>query len=75
MQVLNHFFTTLKNEIYYQKSFAARDAAKMSIIDSIEAYYNCRRPHLSIDYRIAVEAIDTLFERRKPMEKVMAVAA
>ena len=47
----------------------------MSIIDSIEAYYTCRRPNLSIDYRIAAEAIDTCFEARKRMEKVRAEAA
>jgi transposase InsO family protein len=50
-------------------------ATKIFIIEFIEAYYNYSRPHLSINYRVAAEAIDTLFERRKPMEKVMAVAA
>jgi transposase InsO family protein len=47
----------------------------MAIIEFTKSYYNRRRPHLSIGYRIPVKAMEAFFERRKPMAKVIAVAA
>ena len=73
--VAESFFATLKNEMYYRESFATRDAAKMAVIEFIESYYNRKRPHSSIGYRIPAEVMDAFFERTKPMDKAIAMAA
>lgn len=61
--------------MYYRESFATRDTAKTAVIKFIESYYNRRRPHSSIGYRITAEAMDAFFERTKPVEKAIAMAA
>ena len=42
------FFATLKNEMYYRRSFPTRDSAKHAVAEFIEAYYNRRRPHTAL---------------------------
>ncbi|MEG1841052.1 MAG: integrase core domain-containing protein, partial [Raoultibacter sp.] len=37
--VAESFFATLKNEMYYRKSFSTRAEAKMAVINFIECYY------------------------------------
>lgn len=76
--VTESFFATLENGMHCRESFATGDAAKMAVIEFIEfieSYYNRRRPHSSIGCRISAEAIDISFERAKPMEKAIAMAA
>ncbi len=73
--VAESFFATLKNEMYYRKSFATRAQAKMAVIEFIEVYYNRKRPHSTIDYKIPAQVMDAFFERTRPMdERVLKVA-
>ena len=44
--VAESFLATLKNEMYYRRSFPTRDSAKHEVVEFIEAYYNRRRPCL-----------------------------
>ncbi len=71
--VAESFFATLKNEMYHTRSFATREEAKHAVIEYIEAYYNRKRPHSTIGYRIPAEAMDAFFERTK--EGAVRVAA
>lgn len=73
--VAESFFATLKNEMYYRESFATRTAAKHAVIKFIETYYNRRRPHSTIGYQIPAEVMDAFFERTKPMEESVLLAA
>ena len=63
--VAESFFATLKNEMYHTRSFATRDEAKHAVIEYIESYYNTKRPHSTIGYRVPAEAMDAFFERTK----------
>ena len=62
---LESFFATLKNEMYHTRSFATREEARHAVVEYIEAYYNRKRPHSTIGYRIPAEAMDAFFERTK----------
>ncbi len=73
--VAESFFATLKNEMYYRQSFATRAQAKMAVIEFIEVYYNRKRPHSTIDYKIPADVMDAFFERTKPKEEEMLLAA
>ena len=53
--VAESFFATLKNEMCYRRSFPTRDSAKHAVIEFIEAYYNRRRPHSTIGYKVPAE--------------------
>jgi putative transposase len=55
--------------MYYRKSFATRECAKHAVIEFIESYYNRRRPHSSIGYKISAEVMDVFFERTKPKQE------
>ncbi len=63
--VAESFFATLENEMYHTRSFATGEEAKHAVIEYIEAYYNRKRPHSTIGYRIPAEAMDAFFERTK----------
>lgn len=73
--VAESFFATLKNEMYYQTSFATRTQAKQAIIEFIEVYYNRNRPHSSVGYRIPAELMDSFFERTQANCKKVDLAA
>lgn len=73
--VAESFFATLKNEMYYRKSFATRAQAKAAVIEFIESYYNRRRPHSSIGYKIPAEVMNAFFERTKPEPEDLLLAA
>lgn len=73
--VAESFFATLKNEMYYRRGFKTREEARMSVIWFIEAYYNRRRPHSTIGYRVPAEAMDAFFERTAPRPEAMPAAA
>ena len=64
--VAESFFATLKNEMYYRRSFATRAAARCAVVGFIESYYNRRRPHSSIGYRVPAEAMGAFFRRTAP---------
>lgn len=73
--VAESFFATLKNEMYYRRSFTTRDSAKHAVIEFIEAYYNRRRPHSTIGYKVPAEAMAAFFERTAPSLEAMPMAA
>lgn len=73
--VAESFFATLKNEMHYRRSFPTRDSAKHAVIEFIEAYYNRRRPHSTISYKVPAEAMAAFFERTEPKPEAMPMAA
>ena len=73
--VAESFFATLKNEMYYRRSFTTRDSAKHAVIEFIEAYYNRRRPHSTIGYKVPAETMAAFFERTAPSLEAMPMAA
>jgi transposase InsO family protein len=46
------FFSTLKNELIHGEAFATREAARMAIVSYIEGFYNRKRLHQTLDYRV-----------------------
>lgn len=73
--VAESFFATLKNEMYYRRSFATRADAKHAVIELIEAGCNRRRPHSTIGYQIPAKAMESFFERTMPESKALPMAA
>ena len=53
--VAESFFGTLKNELVYHEDYKTRAAAKQSIFEYIEVFYNRRRKHAFLDYMTPVE--------------------
>lgn len=73
--VAESFFATLKNEMYYRRSFKTRNEAKHAVIEFIEHDYNRNRPHSTIGNKVPAEVMDAFFERTKPRAKSMEQAA
>ena len=73
--VAESFFATLKNEMCYRRRFPTRDAAKHAVIELIEADYNRRRPHSTIGHQVPAQAMESFFERTKPAEEGLPMAA
>jgi transposase InsO family protein len=48
--VVESFFGTLKTELVHHECYAAREAARQSLFEYIEVFYNRRRRHSSLDY-------------------------
>jgi transposase InsO family protein len=48
--VMESFFKTLKVEEVYWERYETRDAARKSIFEYIETYYNTKRIHSTLDY-------------------------
>lgn len=65
--VAESFFGTFKNEMYHLRAFATRDEARMAAVEYVEGYYNRRRPHSTIGYRIPAEVMDGFFARFEEM--------
>jgi putative transposase len=53
--VVESFFGTLKMELLYELPLQTRSATRRAVADYIEAFYNVRRRHSSLDYRSPVE--------------------
>ena len=49
------FFHTLKVELVHDEKYETREVAKTSIVEYIECYYNRKRRHSAINYRIPAE--------------------
>lgn len=73
--VAESFFATLKNEMYYRKSYKTRKEARLAVIDFIERYYNRSRPHSSIGYRIPAQVMEEFFKRTKDLHQALSRAA
>lgn len=53
--IAESFFKTIKSELIYDFKFKTRKSAKNIIFEYIETYYNRKRRHSAIDYRIPNE--------------------
>lgn len=49
--------------MYNLRAFATRAEARVAVVDYIEVYYNRRRPHSTVGYRIPAELMAEFFER------------
>ena len=56
---MESFFSTLKRELVHRRRFETRDQARLEIFEWIEATYNRRRLHSSLDYCSPVEYEET----------------
>jgi len=66
--VAESFFAALKTELAYRESWPTRAAARMSVFDYIEAFYNRHRLHSSLGYRPPVEYERSVLRRSSPPE-------
>jgi putative transposase len=48
--VMESFFGTLKTELVHHESYPTHEAARQSLFEYIEVFYNRRRRHSSLDY-------------------------
>lgn len=48
--IMESFFSTLKRELVHRRSFANREEAEIAIFEYIEAFYNRKRIHSSLNY-------------------------
>jgi transposase InsO family protein len=48
--VMESFFSVLKRELTHHHCYATREAARQSLFEYIEVFYNRRRRHSSLDY-------------------------
>jgi transposase InsO family protein len=53
--VAESFFGTLKMELIYELPLQTRSATRAAVADYIDAFYNVRRRHSSLDYQSPVE--------------------
>jgi putative transposase len=60
---MESFFGTLKSELVYHRVYDTRDEAKPDLFFYIEAFYNRRRRHSSLDY-LSPEAHEQLYHKR-----------
>lgn len=52
---MESFFHTLKVELIHDENYQTREEAKTSIVEYIECYYNRKRRHSAIGYKIPIE--------------------
>ena len=48
--MMESFFATLKKERVYHESYATREAARQSVFEYIELFYNTKRRHSALGY-------------------------
>jgi transposase InsO family protein len=48
---MESFWSTLKQEMVYRRTFKTRQEARQAIFDYIEVFYNQRRLHSSLNYQ------------------------
>ncbi|NNB97084.1 IS3 family transposase, partial [Corallococcus exiguus] len=65
--VAESFFSTLKLELVYITRFKTREAAKQSLFEYIEVFYNRKRLHSALGYVSPVE-----YERRAATKRLAA---
>ena len=53
--IAESFFHTLKIELVHANRYETRIAARQSIFQYIEGYYNQKRMHSAIDYKTPIE--------------------
>lgn len=60
---MESFFGTLKSERVHLRQYATRDEARPDLVYYIEAFYNRRRRHSSLDY-LSPEAYEQLYHKQ-----------
>ena len=60
---MESFFATLKSELVHHQVYHTRDEARPDLFFYIEAFYNRRRRHSSLDY-LSPEAYEQLYQER-----------
>ena len=60
---MESFFGTLKSELVHHRVYHTRDEARPDLFFYIEAFYNRRRQHSSLDY-LSPEAYEQLYQER-----------
>jgi putative transposase len=60
---MESFFGTLKSELVHHRVYRTRDEARTDLFFYIEAFYNRRRRHSSLDY-LSPEAYEQLYHKR-----------
>lgn len=60
---MESFFGTLKSELVHHRVYRTRDEARPDLFFYIEAFYNRRRRHSSLDY-LSPEAYEQLYQER-----------
>jgi putative transposase len=60
---MESFFGTLKSELVHHQVYQTRDEARPDLFFYIEAFYNRRRRHSSLDY-LSPEAYEQLYQER-----------
>ena len=53
---MESFWSTLKTELVHHEQYATREAARASIFEYIEVFYNRQRLHSALGYRTPAEA-------------------
>ena len=61
---MESFFGTLKSELVNHRRYRTRDEARLDLFFYIEAFYNRRRLHSSLDY-LSPEAYEQLYHQRQ----------
>jgi transposase InsO family protein len=51
------FFATLKNEMYHRYRFPTRKRARFAVAEYIEVFYNRKRHHSTLGYRIPADVL------------------
>ncbi len=52
---MESFWSTLKQELVYRRTFTSRAEARLAVFDFIETFYNRQRRHSSLNYRCPVD--------------------
>ena len=60
---MESFFGTLKSELVHHRVYRTRDEARTDLFFYIEAFYNLRRRHSSLDY-LSPEAYEQLYHKQ-----------
>lgn len=58
--VAESFFSTIKNELIFDKSFVTREDARKEIFEYIEIFYNRQRLHQTLNYQTPEQAEKTI---------------
>ncbi len=61
--VAESFFSTLKTELVYQKSYQTREESQSSVFKYIEVFYNKVRRHSYLDYESPVNYEKAFYNR------------
>ena len=61
--------------MYYRGHFPTRVAARLAVVEFIEAYCNRRKPHSTISYKMPTEAMAAFFGRSEPRSELIPMAA